>query len=270
MLERWIVITCLLMGFTTIQSALAADRLTLTGSSTIAPLALEIGKRFEQENPGVRVDVQSGGSSRGVSDVRKGLADIGMVFRVLADSESDLAAHTVAMDGIGIILHRDNAVASLDDDQIRAIYTGQIHNWRDVGGSDQPITVVNKAEGHSTLELFLNYFGLKNSQIRPAVVIGDNQQGIKTVVGNTGAIGYVSIGTAEFEERRGLPIKRLPMHGIEASTEYVGNGTFPLARPLNLVVGDEPGELVQRFIRFARSDAVDDLVEEQFFVPLEH
>ena len=156
---------------------MATERLTLTGSSTIAPLALEIGKRFEQQNPGVRVDVQTGGSSRGVNDARTGLAGIGMASRALNESETDLTAHTIAMDGVGIILHRENSIGSLSDDQVRAIYTGQIRNWRDIGGPDRPITVVNKAEGRSTLELFLGYFGLKNSQIKASVVIGDNQQG---------------------------------------------------------------------------------------------
>lgn len=248
----------------------AAQHLTLTGSSTIAPLALEIGKRFEQQNPGVRVDVQTGGSSRGVNDARTGLADIGIVSRALHESEADLTAYTIAMDGVCMILHRDNNIDALSDDQIRDIYTGKIRNWRELGGADLPITVVNKAEGRSTLELFLAYFGLKNSQIKASVVIGDNQQGIKTVVGNPGAIGYVSIGTAEFEEQNGSPIKRLPMNGIEASTAQVRAGRFPLSRPLNLVTKGAPGELALRFIRFTQSPGVDDLVEGQFFVPLEH
>lgn len=248
----------------------AAQRLTLTGSSTIAPLVLEIGKRFEQQNPGVRVDVQTGGSSRGINDARLGLADIGMVSRALRAKEADLTAHTIATDGVCMILHRNNNVDTLSDEQIRDIYTGRIRNWRELGGADLQITVVNKAEGRSTLELFLAYFGLKNSQIRASVVIGDNQQGIKTVVGNPGAIGYVSIGTAEFEERHGSPIKRLRMNDIDASTAQVRAGSFPLSRPLNLVTKGEPSALAMRFIRFAHGANVDDLIKGQFFVPQQH
>ncbi|CAA0096137.1 Phosphate-binding protein PstS 1 [Halioglobus japonicus] len=253
-----------------VHSALAGQRLTLTGSSTIAPLVLEIGKRFEQQNVGVRVDVQTGGSSRGISDARTGLADIGMVSRVLHESEADLKAHAIAVDGVSMVLHRDNNIDTLCNDQIRDIYTGKIRNWRELGGADQQITVVNKAEGRSTLELFLAYFGLRNSQIRASVVIGDNQQGIKTIAGNAGAIGYVSIGAAEFVEYEGAPIKRLRMNGIQASTAQVRAGSFPLSRPLNLVTAGEPDELAQRFIRFAQGPDVDDLIESQFFVPLEH
>lgn len=243
-------------------------KLVLTGSSTVAPLALEIGKRFEKQNPGVRIDVQSGGSSRGVADARSGLADIGMVSRALKPEENDLVAHTIAMDGIGIILHRDNPASSLSDEQIKAIYTGQITNWKAIGGKDLPITVVNKAEGRSTLELFLHHFALKNSEIKAHVVIGDNQQGIKTVAGNPAAIGYVSIGAAEYEAAQGTPIKLLPMEGVAATVANVRDGRFPLSRPLNLVTKGEATGLAKRFIDFARSGAVNDLVESQFFVPL--
>lgn len=250
-------------------SAQAADnRLTLTGSSTIAPLAAEIAKRFEQKNPGVRVDVQTGGSSRGVADARSGLADIGMASRSLKADEKDLAPHTLAMDGVGIILHGSNTLPTLTDDQIKAIYRGQIRNWQEVGGKNLPITVVNKAEGRSTLELFLQYTGLKNSEIRAQVVIGDNQQGIKSVAANPGAIGYVSIGTAEYEESHKTPIRLIPLRGVAATVAHVRDGKFPLARPLNLVTRGAPTGLAKRFIEFATSDAVNDLVEAQFFVPL--
>lgn len=258
-----------LLGFAAAALA-SADRLVLTGSSTVAPLALEIAKRFEQQNPGVRVDVQSGGSSRGVADARSGLADIGMVSRALSPEENELTAHTIAMDGIGVILHSSNPVQSLTDAQIKAIYIGQISNWKAVGGKDGRITVVNKAEGRSTLELFLHHFALKNSDIKPQVIIGENEQGIKTVAGNPGAIGYVSIGTAEFDAGRGTQIKLLPMAGVAATVANVRDGRFPLSRPLNLVTKGAPSGMSKRFIDFARSGKVNDLVEAQFFVPLAH
>lgn len=242
------------------------NRLTLTGSSTVAPLAAEIAKRYESNNPDVRIDVQMGGSSRGINDARMGLADIGMVSRALKPTEQDLTAFLIAIDGIGIILHKSNTVIKLSGEKIINIYTGKIRNWKQVGGADLPITVINKAEGRSTLELFLHHFALKNSQIKAQVVIGDNQQGIKTVSGNPGAIGYVSIGTAEFEEARGTPIKLLPMAGKPATVEAVAKGRYPLSRQLNLVVKTAPSGLVKDFIAFAQSPNVKDLIEAQFFV----
>ncbi|MCK9608056.1 MAG: phosphate ABC transporter substrate-binding protein [Methylomonas sp.] len=251
-------------------AASSTEKLVLTGSSTVAPLAAEIGKRFESRHPKVRIDVQTGGSSRGVNDARSGLADIGMASRALKPDEAELRGFTIALDGISIILNAANPLTTLDKQQIIDIFTGNITNWNELGGHDAPITVVNKAEGRSTLELFLHYFDLKNTDIKAQVVIGDNQQGIKTVAGNPDAIGYVSVGAAEYEAGHAVAIKLLPLDGIEASVENVRNSRFPLSRPLNLVTKTEPGGVAKAFIDFAGSAEVNDLIEAQYFVPVAH
>ena len=245
------------------------EKLTLTGSSTIAPLASELAREFETLHPNVRVDVQTGGSSRGIADARSGVADIGMASRPLKIKEKDLFAHEIAYDGIALILNAQNPVSELTDQEIIAIYTGDIDNWRQVGGPDQAITVINKAEGRSTLELFLKYFKLDNKQVKADIIIGDNQQGIKTVAGSPAAIGYVSIGTAEFEVSQNTAIKILGLGGIPATTSTVKDGDFPLSRPLNFVTVGPPEGLSKTFIEFAQSDKVHSLVESQFFIPVD-
>ena len=241
----------------------------ISGSSTMAPLVSEIGKRFETRHPGIRIDVQTGGSSRGVADVVNGLADIGMASRALKPQEGNLHGSVIAHDGITIIVHTANPVHELTNDQIRSIYTGNISNWNQVGGHDAPITVVNKAQGRSTLELFLHYFALSNRDIHAHVVIGDNEQGVKTVAGNPHAIGYVSIGTAQFDATHGIPIRLLPLAHIPATIERVREGTFPLSRPLTLVTTSSPAGLIKTFIDFAQSTQVNDLILKQYFVPLQ-
>jgi phosphate transport system substrate-binding protein len=245
-------------------------KLVLTGSSTVAPLVSEIAKRFEAEHSGVRVDVQSGGSGRGITDARQGTVDIGMVSRALKPEEKDLQAFSIARDGVTVILNKNNPVKSLTDKQIVDIYIGKVTNWRSVGGKDGAITVVNKAEGRSTLELFAYYFKLKNTDIKAQVVIGENEQGIKTVAGNPNAIGYVSIGSAEASVQggagNGVAIKLLPVNGIAATTANVQNGTFPISRPLNLVTKTQPQGLAKEFIDFAESQQVSDIVKKQNFV----
>jgi phosphate transport system substrate-binding protein len=245
-------------------------KLVLTGSSTVAPLANELGKQFEATHPGVRVDVQTGGSARGFADAAQGLNDLGMVSRALtAEEQKEFQDWAIARDGIGIIVHAENPVTNLDEAAILGIFKDQINNWQDVGGKDAQITVLNKAEGRSTLELFLHYFDLKNSEIQADVVIGDNEQGIKTVAGNPNASAYVSIGAAEQAIATGTPIKLLPMAGIAATTENIKNGTFPLARILNLISKDTPEPLAQEFIQFAQSPEAYAVVEAQSFVPME-
>lgn len=245
----------------------ASQRLTVTGSSTVAPLAAEIAKRFETSQPDARVDVQSGGSSKGLADVRRGSADLGMVSRALGPEEDDLQATTIALDGIALIVHSDNPLPALSEDQIRGIFTGAITDWRQVGGPPAPITVINKADGRSTLELFLDHFQLSSADIQADVVIGDNQQGIRSVVGNPAAISYVSIGSALQEAGRGGAIRLLPLGGIAPTLANVANGSFPLSRPLILVRparGLTP--LGQEFLAFAASATNDDLIRRESFV----
>jgi len=272
MTRPWFLVL-LLMAWGCPDGRGTGERLVVTGSSTVAPLMAEIGKRFESERPGVRVDVQTGGSSRGIADVRGGLADVGMASRAPKAGEDDLHFFPIARDGVCLFVHRDNPVGELTDDQIAAIYTGQVRDWREVAGgtadgAEAPITVVNKAEGRATLEVFLAHFGLASRDVRATVVVGDNEQAVKTVAADPNAIGYVSIGTAEHSASRSVPIRLLPAGGVEASTDALADGRFPIARPLNLVTREEPAGLVRELIDYARSPAVHDLVRELFFVPV--
>jgi phosphate transport system substrate-binding protein len=243
--------------------------LTLTGSSTVAPLAAELAKRFEQLHPGVRIDVQTGGSGKGIADARTGIADIGMASRSLKEEEADLTAHRIAVDGVCLIVHQRNPVTELSDAQVVDIYTDKVSNWSEAGGPDMPITVVHKAEGRATLEVFLSHFDIANPDVKADVIVGDNEHGVKTVAGAKGAIGYVSIGTASADIRTGVPIKLLPVGGVAATTDNVATGQFPLSRPLNLVTNGTPGPLAMTFIEFCQSQEVHDLVVAQQFVPVQ-
>ncbi len=270
---RYFSIILFMLATTACQESPAAHstntKLILTGSSTIAPLVSEIGKRFEVQHPGTRIDVQTGGSSRGIADIRQGIAHIGMASRSLKYSERDLHSTVIAHDGIGFIVHQSNPLSSLDDQAIVNIYTGSVSNWKEIGGIDAPITVVNKAEGRATLELFLKHFNLHSTQIKAHVVIGDNEQGIKVVSGNPHAIGYVSIGTAAYSASHDIPIKLLGLGAIPASLDEVLSGRFPLSRPLTLVTKSVPTGTLKMFIDFARSSDSYDLVSQYYFVPLQ-
>lgn len=251
------------------SSGNAPQKLVITGSSTVAPVASEIAKRYEAQNPQVRIDVQTGGSSRGIADVRQQVADIGMVSRAAKPVDKDLQFHTIAKDGVVIIVHRDNPIQQLNRQQITGIFTDKLNNWQEAGGKSQAITVVNKAEGRSTLEVFTQHFQLKPSQIKADVVIGDNEQGIKTVAGNPLAIGYVSVGAAKVNVEQGTPIKVLTLEGVEATAQTVRDGSFPLSRPLNLVTQGPLNSQQQKFIDFAQSFQVKDIVQEQSLVPIQ-
>ncbi len=259
---------CALIPLVLASAASGAEtRLTLTGSSSVGPLAAEIARRYEVAHADVRIDVQTGGSSRGVTDALSGRADIGMASRALKPEEKDLTAVTIALDGITIIIHRDNPVRNLTRDQVIALFTGKTVSWSAVGGPDRPVVVVNKAEGRSTLELFLHHFGLKAEQIKASVVIGDNAQGIKTVAGNPDAIGYVSMGAAQTDADAGVPVRLVSLDGLAPTVAAVGDRTWPISRPLNLVIKGEPNGHAAGFIALARSAQVNDLILDLALVP---
>jgi len=241
--------------------------LTVTGSSTIAPLMNEIARRFETLHPGIRIDVQTGGSARGLTDVRNGLGDIGMVSRKLLPEESDVTGRVIARDGVCMIVHATNPLTALSSQQVQQIYTGEFTHWTSLGGRDAAITVISKAAGRSTLDVFVQHFRLKARDINADVIIGDNEQGIKTVAGNADSIAFVSIGAAMQHVQLGTPLKPLVLDGVSPTTATVADGTFPIVRELNLVTTGEPGALAHALLDFAASDDVVDLVEGLGFVP---
>ena len=261
-------LTALVLGAS--APALAADSavISATGSSTIAPLLSEIGKNFEKSHPHVRVEIQSGGTSRGIADVRQGSARFGMVSRALHPAEADLARTLLARDGVGMIVHKSNPVQSLTRDQVIAIYTGGVKNWQQVGGPNLPITVISKAEGRSTLEVFAQHFGLTSRTIKAQVIVGDNQQEIRTIATNKGSIGYVSIGSAEFEAKNGAPVKLVALDKFVPSTAAVAAGQYPMARELNLVYRKPLSKDEAAFLAYATSPAANKEIEAQFFIPV--
>ncbi len=239
------------------------------GSSTVQPVLEIVGPRYEAAHPGeVRVQVQSGGSSVGISAPRQGLAQIGMVSRALKSDEKDLLSFKIGDDGIALIVHKDNPIANLTRDEVVKIYTGASTSWKDLDGVDRPITVINKEEGRSTLELFEKHFDLKDKFVKNAVVIGPNGQAIATVVSNPDAIAYVSIGSAEVAVAQGTPIRLVPLDGIAATTANVKNHTYPLRRELNLTTKGAPLGHVKGLIDFILSPVGQQVLVEQGFVPV--
>ena len=243
-----------------------AGKLTLSGSSTLAPLAAEIGKRFEASHPAVRIDVQTGGSSRGIADARAGRVDIGMSSRALTHAEGAvIREHVVARDGVAFAVHADNPVQAVSREQLLAIFRGDVTRWSEVGGADAAIVVVDRAEGRSELSLVTDYFRVAPSAFRAGLVCGETQHCVKTLVGNPHAIAYLSVGAAEFERDRGAPLRLLALDGVPASRESVASGAYPLGRPLLFVThGSSP--LAEAFLAMALSPEVADLVSGQAFV----
>jgi len=217
-------------------------------------IAKIFAESFMETNSGVTVDVQLGGSSVGVKNAQEGVTDIGNVSRDLKDSETGLKAYTVAIDGISVIVNKENTVNDLTLEQIAQIYTGEITNWKDVGGEDMAIVVVGREAGSGTRGAFEEIVGIVD-QAKYAQELTETGS-VKTSVETTkGAIGYVSMSYVDDK------VTAVKVDGVEATEENAKAGTYSLKRPFIMVVKE--GELrpeVQAFLDFAMGDEGQALV----------
>lgn len=244
-----------------------AGKLVITGSSTMAPLIVDLARSFQAGNA-VAINVESGGSSRGVEDTLAGKADIGMVSRNLKPHEkADLYAITIARDGIAFVVHRDNSVRTITREQIVAILDGRVTNWRGLGGKNAPIHLVTRKSGHSSIELVSEYSGLRVEDIKAQSVAGDNSEARQAVLDNPNAIAFFSFGFAIDSVQQGMPIALLAVDGVTATLGELRADRFPLGRPLNLVTKNVPTGAALAFIQYVKSPAQRAVIEEMDFVP---
>ena len=245
-------------------------KLLITGSSTMAPMVEELGKRFCALHPGVAITVESGGSGRGVADALEGRADIGMASRELSPKEQALFAIPIARDGVAFVAHKDNPVKGLTRAQALELFTGGIADWKALGGTAARIEVVTRKPGHSSLELVSHYLGIAPEAIKAAHVMGNSAEVRRLVAANRNAIGFLSAGAVDDAVQKGAPLKPLALDGIAPGIGAVRDGTWPLSRPLNLLTRRVPAGAANAFIEFALSPAARQVILEYDFVPYQN
>lgn len=243
-------------------------RLRITGASTVYPI-VELAKAEFRDTYGVRLEAQAGGSTRGFEDTLAGRNDLGAMARELTEEESArVKSFPIAYDGVGIIVHGSNTVENLSTDDLKKIYRKEITNWLDVGGSDEKIVAVNKAEGHATLEVFLQHTGLDRTQIQADAVGGDNAQVIRLVANSYGAVGYVSMGEVIEAAAIGMQVRLVKLDGVEPTIDHVADESYPLRRTLYLVSKGEPSSNARQLIEFLHSDPGKQVITRGNYVPL--
>ena len=259
-----LIILTFLGGF--LFSGMSEKKITLTGSSTVAPLVQVVADQYQKESKGSMVEVQTGGSSKGISDCKRGLNDLGMISRELKDKERNIQSYAIAKDGLAFITHKANAADNLKASEVRAIYAGQTKNWI---GSKEKITVISKAEGRGALELFKKYFGIRSSEIQSDVIVGDEAHTIKAVASVPGSIGFVSVSSA-LEELKSpaTQIKVLKIDGIKPNKDTIKNESYPYLRRLQLIACDKMDEQSKKFVAFLQSSKGQSLVEKAGYLPL--
>ena len=235
--------------------------ITITGSTSVEKPLTAMIDEFTALNPDVTINYTGTGSSAGISDTIAGANDIGASSRELKDEEKvdGLNEATFAFDGIAVAVNPANPVADLTMEDLAKIYSGQITNWKDVGGNDADIIVVSREGASGTRSAFEELIKLEDAGglVEDATVVEGNGNVQTNVAGNENAIGYVSFSFIDES------VKGVNVNEVEGTPENAKAGTYPLSRPFLFVyTNDKATPVVQAFIDFALSEDGQGFVEE--------
>ena len=233
--------------------------ISISGSTSVGPLMEKIQEKYEEENNNVTLEIQQNGSGAGIKDVISGISEIGMSSRELKDEEkTSVQGTTVAYDGIALLVNTENPVSNISLEDVKKIYTGEITNWKELGGDDSPIVVVSREEGSGTRDAFQEIVGYKSEELTKDATISDGSGAVKTTVaGNKNAIGFASF---EYIDNT---VKALSVNDIEPTAENVKAGDYKISRPFILVTKEDTlTENGQKLMDFVLSTEGQQIVEE--------
>ena len=247
-------------GSETSTTAVVSGTVSTNGSTSMEKVIGSLKEQFQKDNDGqVTVSYDATGSGAGIEAVTNGTTDIGLSSRALKDEETSagLTGTTVALDGIAVIVNADSQVSDLSVEQIGQIFSGQITNWKDVGGADAEIACIGREANSGTRDGFESITDTKLTSTGAV---------IEAVKNSPNAIGYASLSAVEGKDG----IKSLTVGGVACTEETVLDGTYQIQRPFVLVTkNDTPlSEAAQAFFDYATSPAANDLIRSAGAVPV--
>jgi len=236
----------------------------------LLPIAEESAKAFTDTHPDTKVLVSGMGSSAGIEAVSAGTADIGTSSRDLKDEEAGLGLvdTPVAYDGIAVIVSPKNPVKGLSKDQLRAIFSGRIKNWSEVGGPNRTIDLVNRDEASGTREAFKKIIMGDEKFDRSAAVLPGTGQVRGVVAQSPSAIGYISAGfvAPRFTD---VTVKPLEVDGVAPTEKNISSSAYPVGRTLHYFTKGEPSGATKEYIDYVLSEAIQQgVVVDAGFIPI--
>lgn len=232
-------------------SAAYRETVTISGSSSVFPVIDGLKDLYMDRNPDTNVQVEQGGSGVGIANVRDGLVDIGMSSRDLREEEKPLFETVLCLDGIAVVVNRENPVKDLTREQIAGIYKGEITNWTQVGGHDAAITLITREATSGTRGAF-------EEMVLDSLIIDDRLCLVQNSTGNVGiaveydpnAIGYMSLGVVDHF----AGLQAVAIGGVAATEANMQSGDYPLTRSYLLLTKDRPEGGVKAFLDFVTRD----------------
>ena len=229
-----------------------AGNIVIKGSTTVLPIAQKVAEVYMKSNPDVRISISGGGSGNGIKALIDGSTDIADSSRFIKTKEVKLAVEkgrypvpfAVAYDCIVPVVHPSNSIANITMSQLKAIYEGEIKNWKDVGGTDRKIVVISRDTSSGTYEVWHKKV-MKKKRVYPGALLqASNGAVVQAVSKNKNALGYIGLGYLDESA------KALSVNEITGSEETTLNGTYPISRPLYMFTAGWPKGDTLNFINF--------------------
>lgn len=266
----------LLFLLTLVPSAQAIDQIRIAGSTSVLPIVAEAAKHYRQLHSGLSLTVSGGGSGVGVASVGQGMVEIGMVSRDLTAREKKrldgkVRQVAVARDAVAVAVSKAvyvGGVKQLSLGQIAAIYRGEIKNWKQLGGPDARILVIDKESSRGTRHVFAKaVLGSERARAPGATIIaGSNNEEQAALANSDQAIGMLSSAWLN-DAVRAVAVGEGDK-AVLPTIEHVADGSYPIQRDLNLLVSSEEGGQSDAFVEFLLSDEGQQIVQQVGYLPV--
>ena len=234
--------------------------LALGGSTSMEKLCEAMSESFMEANPGVTVTVEYTGSGAGLEALAAGSIDIGNASRKLKDAEKENGSveNIVALDGIAVITEKSNTVTDITAEDLAKVYKGEISNWKDLGGDDQPIVVIGREAGSGTRDAFEELMEVKDACVY-AQELDSTGAVLAKVASTPGAIGYVSLDVVDDT------VIGLKIDGVEPTEEQILAGNYVLQRPFVMATTgelSEQNEIVKAWFDYIGSETGKEIIKK--------
>ncbi len=243
-----------------------SQSITAVGSSALQPLVEAAAEQYQSDHLGVFINVQGGGSGTGLSQIQEGAVEIGN-SDLFAEEKSGINAkklvdHRVAVVGITPIVNKAVGVSDLTVVQLRRLFTGEITNWKQVGGKDLPVVVVNRAQGSGTRATFEKW--VLGDRQPMAAQEQDSTGMVRSIVASTpGAVSYVAFSYVD------KTVRPLALSGVKPTDQNVTTGAWPIWSYEHMYTKGAPTGLTKKFLAYIQSATMQQkLVSKMGYIPM--
>lgn len=262
---------------TAVRACAAPTTITVKGSDTLVILAQKWAEVYMGSHPEVRIQVTGGGSGIGFAALQNGQTDLADASRPIKPKEIEgcirafgrrPVEYKVALDGLSIYVHKENALTSISLEELAAIFTGQVNNWKELGGPDLPITVYSRENSSGTYEFFKEHVLKGKDFTSTAQTMPGTAAVLQAVTKDPGGIGYG--GAAYGAGAKALRVSRLKGEpGIEANEKNVLDGSYPISRYLFVYVNPALDKgAIHAYLSWVRGEEGQKRVKEIGYYPL--